>query len=200
MGGLPGCLFSLTRRAQLQVTNTQETGLQRFHCCIFGVRLWTPASAGTGGGRTPGLISRPTRSRKLSEFPSKPLVREASISDLRGSCAFEEAPNLLGKSRRTQEGEEGGLGLCPERGQLSLVALIAEACCLGLAGFGCLAMNEKAEFYWSLYSHVEITDGFTRRSGGRGRLLLMAVDRLGEKLSLASAPAKCCSSPSPDVG
>lgn len=79
--------------------------------------MQTPASAGTGDNHTPGLISRPTRSRKLSEFPSKPLVWEASISDLRGSCAFEQALNLLGKSRQTREGEEGELGLCPEQGR-----------------------------------------------------------------------------------
>lgn len=65
----------------------------------------------------------------------------------------------LGKAGQTREGEEGGLGLCPERGRLSLVALIAEACCLGLAGFGCLAMNKKAGLSQSLYSHVEITGG-----------------------------------------
>lgn len=91
----------------------------------------------------PGLISRPTRSRKLSEFPNNPLVREASVCDLRGSSVFEQAPNLLGKSRRAGEGEEGGLGLCPEWGRLLLVALIAEACSLRLAGFGCLAVNKK---------------------------------------------------------
>lgn len=114
---LPGCLLSLMRCAQLRGTNTQEMGLQNFHSWIFSVRLRTPAGAGTGGDLTPGLISRPTRSRKLSEFPSKPLVREASVSDLQGSCAFEQTPNLLGKSRQTQEGEEGGLGLCPELGR-----------------------------------------------------------------------------------
>lgn len=103
---------------------------------------------------------------------------------------FEQAPNLLGKSRRAGEGEEGGLGLCPEQGRLLLVALIAQACCLRLAGFGCLAVNKKAGFSQSLYSHVKITGGFPRRSGGRGRLLLMVFDRRGEKQGSASAPAK----------
>lgn len=68
--------------------------------------------------------------------------------------------------------------------------MIAEACCLGLAGLGCLATNKNAGFSWSLYSHVEVVGGYPRRSGGRGRLLLTAFDRRGEKHVLASAPAK----------
>jgi len=117
VGVFRGCLLSLTRRAQPQGTNTWEMGLWRFCRWLFGAWLWTAAGAGTGDSRTPGLISRPTRSRKLIEFPSEPLVRVASVSDLRGSCALEQAPNLLGKSRGAGEGEERGLGLRPGQGR-----------------------------------------------------------------------------------